>query len=213
MRGFAFLAVLLVLAAEAALSSGSEEGWVLADAAVAKIDQSVITVSDLRAEMEIIGWPGELAPPGPRVVAREMVKRKLLFYQAEKLRMVAQQDAIEKEVDALASKGRGEDAFWAKMEELGLSRASVLQRMREVALSRSYVSLKRRSTYVPEADVRAFYRDNKSVFGDRPITEVRDMVREHLAVRKYQAELASWVDEQTRVGRVRIMQLPDALLR
>lgn len=207
-RAFA-LAVVFVAATALAETMGRE--YSLADALVAKIDSEVVTVSELRAEMEIVGWPEGVAPAGPRVVARDLVKRKLLVSQAERLKMEIPRETLEDEVDELASSGRGEEAFWARMKELGFSRPDVVRRMREVALSRGVVSLKRRSTYVPEAEVRAFYRDNRSVFGARPLSEARETIREHLATRKYQAELSAWMAEQIKSGRVRLLPLPESL--
>lgn len=206
-RGELFL--LLSIAVFAGMpSAASDAEWRLADRTVARVDNTVVTLSDLRAEMEIVGWPGDVAPAGTRVVVRDMVKRKLLYFQAEKLRMEAPREAVAKEVDDLAASGRGEDAFWAQMAELGMGRADVEQRAREILLARNFVSLKKRAVYVPEADVRAFFRDNKAVFGDRQLSDVRDTVRDHLASRKYQSELSGWIDEQMRAGRVMVLKVP-----
>lgn len=201
----------MVFAACGAYAAEPGSAFTLEDALAARVDAEVVTVSELRAEMEIIGWPGGVAPPGPRVVVRDLVRRKLLVAQAERLRMEVPRESVEDEVDGLAVLGRGEEAFWGRMRELGFARADVSRRMREVALARGVVSLKRRSIYVPEADVRAFYRNNRSVFGTKQLTEVRESIREHLATRKYQAELSVWINEQMGAGRVRLLPLPAAL--
>ena len=203
--------LLLLLALFWSLEASCAQGWRKEEAVIAKIDDQVIALSDLRAELLILAWGDGALMPNPPDVATQMVRRKLLISQAEKLKMEAAQGEVAAQVDKLAQKGPGADAFWEKMKALGLDRRDVERRFREVALTNSFIALKKRSTYISENDVRTYFREQKALYSDKSLGDVRDEIREQLASAKYQTELADWIQSQINIGRVRILALPDDL--
>ena len=183
------------------------EDFRLVDSVVARVDDGVILLSDLRAEVVMASWDQRSGTPGYESALKEMIKRRLLVLQAEKLRMDVPPAEVTDVVESLAGSGYGADAFWLRMAELGLKRQDVERRMREVLLAKSFMTLKRKSTYVPESEVREYYREKRELYADRTLVDARDEIREILANRKYQAVLGDWIETQMKRGRARMADL------
>lgn len=201
-----FAAVFCVFWTPGAFPAG--DGFELVDSVAARVDEGVFLVSDLDAEEFFAGWRGKEAKMGRRELLMGMVKRRLLVIQAEKLRMEVPKEDVTFEVEMLSGAGYGADAFWTRTADMGVGRADVSRWARDVALARSFMALKRKSTYVAEADVRDFYFENRERFGDRPMSEARNEIREFLGDRKYEADLNAWMELQIKQGRVRVNDIP-----
>jgi hypothetical protein len=183
----------------------------LLDALVARVDQSVITWSQVVEELAIRRLAGESDQPlGPRAATDVLVRRRLLVADARKMRLVAPPSEVEAEVKAevkaLAGPAGNASAFEAALRKLGLSKEDLNRRATEIVLMRRYLALRRDMTYVPESEVRSFYAGQVDVLGGRPLAEVRDEVRSVLAQRKYQQQLDEWIVRQVAEGRVRVME-------
>lgn len=204
-RSLILFPLLLAFACGAALS------YELADSVVAKVDEEVVLLSDLKAEAAILRLGGEAILPPLRVLVRDIIKRRLLVSQALKLRMEVKAEDVKEEVAALTGEGSEAETFWRTMKRLGIGEKEVERRVGEMALARNYTQLKRRSIYVAESDVRAFYAENREALGHSTLSEARDEIRDFLASKKYQAELSVWYETQVKLGRVRLSELDPAL--
>lgn len=183
-----------------------DPAWVLADAAVATVDQHVVTLSDVVAETIILRWMGQGGKGiSQEQVAQTLVRRRLLVLQAEKLRIAAAPEEIATEVQYVAEAGGASSVFWDSMATLGLHRTDVEKRASDLIVMRKYMDLKRQSTYVPEPEVRDFYGEHLDVYGGRPLALVRDEIRERLASQKSAAQLEEWIEKQMKQGRVRMV--------
>jgi len=201
-----FLLLMMVLLFSTAIFA--EEGWELVDGILAKVDDKVITLSEVRAERAILRWGGEEDALATGEVVRELVKRALIVSEASKLRLTATEDEVRGELAVLAGAGGPPSLFWKKMADIGFTRVEVEERARAVTLVARYLAFRKETTYVSESDVRKYYSDKADELGEKSLAEARDEVRERLAEEKYSVELKEWVEEQVQRGRVRIMSLP-----
>lgn len=201
----------LLFAGGAAFAQTGEPAWTVVESVVAKVDDDVVTLSDLEAEL-LCAAREDPRPAGgarsPETAVREIVRRKLLVTQARKLKMEVPPEEIAGETDELAAMGRGPEEFWARLSAHAIGRPEIARRTEEVALVRNYMTLKRRSTYIPETEVRAYYRDNAGEFLEMPLSDVRDEIRERLALKKFETDMDNWIEAQMKLGRVRYMALP-----
>ncbi len=195
---------LLLLAAVAAASAA------VLDALVARIDDSVITWSQVLQEAEIRRVSGEAESlTEVRVVRESLVRRYLLLAEANKLRIAAAPGAGAAAVEQMLAASGDAAGFWERLGRVGIQRGDLERRAEQQAQVQSYLDLRRDMTFVPEADLRGFYLAQRDVLGERSLAEIRDDIRAYLAQRKYQRELDDWIDRQVHDGRVHLLDLPE----
>ncbi|MBE0618735.1 MAG: hypothetical protein IH608_12560 [Proteobacteria bacterium] len=183
--------------------SGRGVGAQVLDSIVARVDERVVTWSEVLQEREIRRVEGEPESlRDPETVLAGLLRRYLLRAEAEKLRLPEQPGAPDQDVEAL-----GEDA-WADLARIGLDRADLEERARERRLVDQYLALRREMTFVPESEIRTFYGQQTDVFGQKSLAEVRDEVRAYLADQAFRRELEQWIERQMSEGRVSINPLP-----
>lgn len=186
--------------------SGTARGAIL-DSLVARIDQEVITWSQVLQEVEIRRLTGESESlTGPPLVRRALVKRRLLIVEAEKLRIEVSDAEVGEAMTSLSAASEKQE-FWERVAAIGIGRRELEVRARELILERRYLDLRREMTFVPESEIRSFYAEHQEALGGRPLAEVRDEVRAYLAQREYQEELDAWIDRQVQEGRVMLFPL------
>jgi hypothetical protein len=186
------------------LESEEAKGFTLIDAVAARINDEIITLSDLKAEIYLLGLKKDSTPPLPRVALRDMVKRRLLVAQADKLRIKVSKKEIKESVDELLRNALTQETFWAKLDSFGLGPIDIDNRFTQIAKALKLISIRKRSTYISESVVRKFWSDNPKVFGKKSFFIVRNEIRDHLAKKKHQKDLNNWIEEQMIHGRVRI---------
>lgn len=186
---------------------------VVLDALVARVNGQPITWSQVVRETEIRRLSGE--PPSlqhPMLVREGLIRRRLLLFEAEKLRLEADPAELDRSLADLTDRSGGKARFEIHLRKLGGTPARLRERARQMVLVEKYRALRRETTFVAEAEVQRFYRSQRDVFGpDRGTAEVRDEIRDYLARKKYQKALDGWLDDQVAAGRVELMTLPVAL--
>lgn len=179
----------------------------LLDAIVARVDDEAITWSQLHQERALRWLAGEgSGEEGLGALRGALVRERLMVREAEKLRLPVPDEAQAAEVAALTA--AAESARPGQLAALGLDSADVAAWVRRRILARRFSELRREMTFVAEADLRAWHTRHGAVFGDAPIDQVRDELRDYLAQRKNREELAHWIDRQVAEGRVDLIDLP-----
>ncbi|MEW6486952.1 MAG: hypothetical protein AB1578_03435 [Thermodesulfobacteriota bacterium] len=184
-------------------------GAAVLDAIAARVDTAVITWSRVLQERELLrreGATGEALEPA--AVRDALVRRELLLAEARKLRLEPASGAVAEQT------ARWEDRHgksgWGELALLGLDRAAIADRLARLALVEAYLALRREMTFVPEAEIRTQYGRRSEDFGGRPLAEVREAVRSHLAQTVFQRELDQWIERQIKQGRVWVNPLPES---
>ena len=179
------------------------------DSIVARVDQSALTWSEVLQETELQRLAGE-ADRGAdaKSVVDALVRRRLLVEEARRMRLEVSASETAAAVQALAASAGGEKVLWQRLGQLGLTEAAVFRRAEEILLMRRYVSLREEMAYVPESEVRSYYRQQADALVGRPLDELHDEIRALLAQRKHRQELDQWLERQMAEGRVRWEELP-----
>ena len=199
-------ALCLVLCA--AVWPGLVAGAQVLDALVARVDTEVVTWSGVVQERElrrIGGAPAEEL--APEAVRETLVRRLLLVAEARKLRLEVNATEAREDV-ALLVRAAGGETFWERVARLGLDRAQLEERSALELQVRRYQDLRREMTFVPEAEVRAFFFEQAALPRQGTLAEMRDEIRTHLAGQKYREELERWTRRQVAEGRVEWLPLP-----
>lgn len=190
-----------------ATAGGAAGGQVL-DSITARVGPRVITWSRLLQEAELQRLEGRPETMlGPEAVRESLVRRELLLAEAERLRLTTDAESVARRVASFVEPW-GEEV-WERLAGYGVGRSLLEQRARRQLVVEEYLSLRREMTFVPEAEVRAFYGARSEEFGGRPLLEVRDEVRSRLAEDMYQRELDLWIDRQIQGGAARLNPLPE----
>jgi hypothetical protein len=188
--------------------AGGAAGSSVLDAIAARVDTAVITWSQVLQERELLRREGATEEAlAPAAVRDALVRRELLLAEARKLRLEPASDSVA-EGTAWGEERPGTNG-WDELAVLGLDRAAVADRRARLALVDAYLALRREMTFVPEAEIRTYYGRRSEDFGGRPLAEVRDAVRSHLAQTVFQRELDQWIERQVKQGRVWVNPLPD----
>lgn len=179
------------------------------DAIAARVGTAVITWSRVLQERELLRREGSTEDAlAPAAVRDALVRRELLLAEARKLRLEPASEVVA-ERTALWEERLGKTG-WGELALLGLDRAAIADRLARLALVEAYLALRREMTFVPEAEIRTQYGSRSEDFGGRPLAEVRDAVRSHLAEAVFQRELDQWIERQVRQGRVWVNPLPES---
>lgn len=209
MRGGATGRGRLAVGLSLCLAAAGADAAVL-DAIAARVDTAVITWSQVIQERELLRREGAAEQAlAPAAVRDALVRRELLLAEARKLRLEPAAGAVA-EAAARWKEREGESGRGDLDAALGLDRAALEDRLARLALVEAYLTLRREMTFVPEAEIRAQYGRRGEDFGGRPLAEVRDAVRSHLAEAVFQRELTLWVERQIKQGRVWVNPLPES---
>jgi len=171
------------------------------DAIVARVDQGVVTWSEVLQERELLrleGAPTSLLEWG--AVTEALIRRRLLVAEAEKLRLEVDDGAVGKEARALTGLDGG--AVLPSLRRVGLDRPALERRAHERALMDQYLGLRREMTFIPEAEIRKAYLGQAGRQEQASLSEAYDQLRAQLAERVFQQELDQWIDRQVKEGRV-----------
>ena len=178
------------------------------DAMVAKVDQGVVTWSEVIQERELRRLDGVSAGTlTPEAVTESLVRRRLLVGEAEKLRLPVEEPAKEEKIRPYLDGERG--SVLLSLQRLGVNRRALERRARELVLMDQYLGLRREMTFVPEAEVRKLYVSQAQGVGAGSLAEERDQLRARLAEQAFQEELSQWIEQQVEDGRVVRNPLPE----
>jgi hypothetical protein len=177
------------------------------DAIVARVDRGVVTWSEVLQEREVLRLQGAPEPSRePKEVADDLIRRRLLVAEAEKLRLPVDAEAVAAKVRPFLDGDSGN--VWPSLQRLGLDRGALESRARELVLMDQYLGLRREMTFVPESEIRKSYASQAGGPAQGSLAVARDELRAKLAEKVFQEELNQWIDRQVKEGRVVRNPLP-----
>jgi hypothetical protein len=194
------------------------------DQVVASIGNTAITQSDVDAEyrFEVFLTEGHLpaSPPDAATFARvrdRLIDQRLLTQEAaaEGIQPEDVHQAAERRLTDARKKCKSEDAFQSSLRSLGLTEAQLLDRLAEQERTLRMIDQRMRpSVTVEPAEIEAYYRDtftpdySKHNPGEAvpPLAQVESQIREVLAQKKIDQQLAAWLNELKVTHHVRLEQ-------
>jgi len=178
------------------------------DEIVARVDQDVVTWSQVLQETELLRLEGASgAALEPSAVEDALIRRRLLVAEAKRLRLEVEPGAVGKELKAFLEADGGE--VLPSLRRLGLGRRILESRAHERLMMEQYLGLRREMTFVPESEIRKSYGSASREPGQGSLAEARDQLRARLAEGIFQRELDQWIERQVQEGRVVRNPLPN----
>ncbi len=202
-----FTCGLLLLALCGAPGLLAAQQGVVVDRIVARIEDDILTLSELRE----LGRFQQLAngASAPRAMASddELLKQLIDQWIVSTEASVAQfphpsKEEVQAEVARLTAQFGTADAYHARLKELELTPASVTRQVeRQIYLARFLDYKLRPTAQVESADVEKYYREElvpalqKRGQKAPPMDNVEDQIRELLTQREISARVTKWLDD------------------
>lgn len=180
------------------------------DAFLARVDDTVITLSQIYSEIQIRRIEGVSGDLKIADVRDGLIKENL--YAAEAVKMGLEPDHAK--VLEFLNKALPENAseeLKEKLRKAHLTRADFTKRAVRLALVAGYLKLRKDMTFIPEAEIREFLIERPNFTQRYSWEEARDHARQTLTRNKFEEELIKWSEQQTAKGRVQLIELPDEL--
>ena len=195
-------AVLLALIAIGIPAAGG-----MLDSFAARVDETVITWSEMVQEGSLARLVHGTEASGPADLVGVIIRRKLLVKAAEKLRLEATRGEVTAQLEAYERAGGGAESFQTQAGLLGLSEEDLRARAREVILAGKYTEVQREAIYVTESEVRSYLSGDAGGPSGELSSSARAEVRAALARMKAEREMEAWIGRQYAAGRVRLVEV------
>lgn len=197
------------------------------DRVVARVDDAVITLSELEAETRLVlldarnpvlALQAELTTPLLTSVLRSMVRRTLLLAELRRLQLrAAPEEDVARMLHRLQARFEGEAPLVAFLHAIGLTdrvpeldprlqapRALVERVRQEVEVNRFLDVRVRLNVVVSPAELRACYEANRARFPGQAFEAVAPQVRLRLVEQKEARALAEVVEQLEARARIRL---------
>ncbi len=125
----------------------------------------------------------------------DLVSTVLLKQLAKKNNIVVSADEIKKEVESTETRLGGKEALQSTLERLGYTQIRFEEEMRVQVLVRKLAE-KQFKTEVTDQEVAGFYNDNKTLFPDKKLDEVKLEILQNLTEQKLQQQFSTWFQEE-----------------
>lgn len=191
---------------------------VVVDRIVAKIEDDVITLSEMREQAQferlVEGKAGE-----PDTLLRRLIEQWVVRAEIEAARFPRPAEAdVARALQQLESTAASPAEFWRRAEALGLSREAVRRAVERQIWFLRYVEYKFRPTVVIDAaQLQRFYDQEFAPALQRegrpvpPLAEVESQIQEVLVQKEIQARMERWLEEarqRLRIEPVRSAEQP-----
>lgn len=177
------------------------------DRIVARIEDDILTQSDVRDlglfQQLLNGAGGRNDLPGENELIDRLIDQWIVNAEATAVRFPPPtKEEVQEEVDRLAAGFGSAEAYRARLQEVGLTAASVTRHVgRQIYLAR-YLDYKLRPVaHVETAQVEKYYREElvpelrKRGQDVPPLENVDGQIRELLTQREISARAAKWLEE------------------
>lgn len=198
--------------------SGAYPASEVLDRIVASVGDAAITQSDVevtyRLELFLNGHSPAGTPDRETFVKirHRLVSQELLSQEAEaqQVNPVAVSQRVEEEWTEVQKKFADEKRFQAALQQIGLSREQILERLAQQERTLILIDQRLRpAAWVERSEIEAYYEQEFSPrYRERhsheppPLPEVESAIREILVQKKIDELLAAWLEELRSVRRV-----------
>ncbi len=192
----------LILAALAAPLLAAAQAGVVVDRVAARIENDVITLSDVR-ELAAYQRLAGREPAADSELLRDLIDQWIVTNDASAARFPAPPQAqVDAEFDALRNQVGSPEKFAARLRELNLTEAAVRRLVAKQMFLDAYLERKFRAVArVQPGEVERYYRDEFTPQLQRrnqpvpPIDDVRDSITELLLERDITRRAQQWIDQ------------------
>lgn len=133
----------------------------------------------------------------------DLIANKLIKQLAAQNNITVSQDDIAKETKSLEDRLGGKEALQASMDRFGINQAKLNEEIYSVLLQRK-LSEKLFQVKVEDTEIEKYYNDNKTLFPNKSLEEVKDSIRQNLVQQKLQEQFSTWFQDQQKKAQIKI---------
>ena len=130
-----------------------------------------------------------------KTVFDDLASTTLLKQLAKKNDIVVSKDELKKEIEATEQRLGGKEALQATLDRLGYSQTRFEEEMKTQVTVRKLAE-KLFKIEVTDQEVAKFYDDNKTLFPDKKLEEVKLDIFQNLTEQKLQQQFTTWFQEE-----------------
>ena len=130
-----------------------------------------------------------------KTVFDDLASTTLLKQLAKKNDIVVSKDELKKEIEATETRLGGKEALQATLDRLGYSQTRFEEEMKTQVTVRKLAE-KLFKIEVTDQEVAKFYDDNKTLFPDKKLEEVKLDILQNLTEQKLQQQFTTWFQEE-----------------
>ena len=130
-----------------------------------------------------------------KTVFDDLASTTLLKQLAKKNDIVVSKDELKKEIEATEQRLGGKEALQATLDRLGYSQTRFEEEMKTQVTVRKLAE-KLFQIEVTDQEVAKFYDDNKTLFPDKKLEEVKLDILQNLTEQKLQQQFTTWFQEE-----------------
>ena len=130
-----------------------------------------------------------------KTVFDDLASTTLLKQLAKKNDIVVSKDELKKEIEATEQRLGGKEALQATLDRLGYSQTRFEEEMKTQVTARKLAE-KLFKIEVTDQEVAKFYDDNKTLFPDKKLEEVKLDIFQNLTEQKLQQQFTTWFQEE-----------------
>ena len=130
-----------------------------------------------------------------KTVFDDLASTTLLKQLAKKNDIVVSKDELKKEIEATETRLGGKEALQATLDRLGYSQTRFEEEMKTQVTVRKLAE-KLFKIEVTDQEVAKFYDDNKTLFPDKKLEEVKLDIFQNLTEQKLQQQFTTWFQEE-----------------
>lgn len=125
----------------------------------------------------------------------DLASTTLLKQQTKKNDVTVSKDELEKEIAATEQRLGGKEALQSTLDRLGYSQSRFEEEMRTQVMVRKLAE-KLFKIEVTDQEVEKFYNDNKTLFPDKKLADVKLDIFQNLTEQKLQQQFTTWFQEE-----------------
>ncbi len=125
----------------------------------------------------------------------DLASTTLLKQQTKKNDVTVSKDELEKEIAATEQRLGGKEALQSTLDRLGYSQSRFEEEMKTQVMVRKLAE-KLFKIEVTDQEVEKFYNDNKTLFPDKKLADVKLDIFQNLTEQKLQQQFTTWFQEE-----------------
>lgn len=125
----------------------------------------------------------------------DLASTTLLKQQTKKNDVTVSKDELEKEIAATEQRLGGKEALQSTLDRLGYSQSRFEEEMKTQVMVRKLAE-KLFKIEVADQEVEKFYNDNKNLFPDKKLADVKLDIFQNLTEQKLQQQFTTWFQEE-----------------
>lgn len=133
----------------------------------------------------------------------EIVNTVLLEQLAKKNDVAVTSSDIQGEITSLEDRLGGKEALKANMDRFGIDESKLQEEVKAILIQKK-LAQKLFQVTISDEDIQLYYDENKTLFADQKLADVKDEIKKTLEDQRLQQEFTTWFQDQRQQAKVNL---------